>query len=69
MDDLRHLATAIKVARRARANGNHPFGAVLVIGDEPVLRAENTVITGRDRTAHAETNLVRLAEAELDPGQ
>jgi tRNA(Arg) A34 adenosine deaminase TadA len=67
MDDLRHLAAAIEVALRARANGNHPFGAVLVIGDEQVLEAENTVITGRDRTGHAETNLVRLAEAELNP--
>jgi tRNA(Arg) A34 adenosine deaminase TadA len=67
MDDLRHLATAIEVARRARANGNHPFGAILVIDDEQVLRAENTVITGRDRTGHAEANLVRLAESELEP--
>jgi tRNA(Arg) A34 adenosine deaminase TadA len=67
MDDLRHLAAAIEVARRARANGNHPFGAILVIDDEQVLRAENTVVTGRDRTGHAETNLVRLAESELAP--
>jgi tRNA(Arg) A34 adenosine deaminase TadA len=67
-EDLRYLAKAIEVAASARANGNHPFGAVLVAGDRVVLRAENTVITGRDRTGHAEMNLVRLAESELDPG-
>jgi tRNA(Arg) A34 adenosine deaminase TadA len=67
MDDLRYLAAAIEVARRARANGNHPFGAILVVAGEQVLEAENTVVTGRDPTGHAETNLVRLAAAELDP--
>jgi tRNA(Arg) A34 adenosine deaminase TadA len=66
-DDLRCLGAAIEVARRARAAGNHPFGAVLAIGGEIALEAENTVITGRDRTAHAETNLVRLAQARLAP--
>jgi tRNA(Arg) A34 adenosine deaminase TadA len=69
MDDPRHLAAAIEVARRARANGNHPFGAVLVIDDEQVLDAENTVTTGRDPTGHAETNLVRLAASRFDPAQ
>jgi tRNA(Arg) A34 adenosine deaminase TadA len=69
MDDLRHLAAAIEVARRARANGNHPFGAVLVIDGEQVLAAENTVITGRDATEHAETNLVRLASSRFGPEQ
>jgi tRNA(Arg) A34 adenosine deaminase TadA len=69
MDDLRHLAAAIEVARQARASGNHPFGAILVIGDEQVLEAENTVITGRDATEHAEMNLVRLASARFGPEQ
>ena len=63
-DDPRHLAAAIAVARRARENGNHPFGAVLVLDGQRVLEAENTVVTGRDRTGHAEINLVRLAEAD-----
>jgi tRNA(Arg) A34 adenosine deaminase TadA len=69
MDDLRHLAAAIEVARRARANGNHPFGAILVIDDEQVLEAENTVITGRDATEHAEMNLARRASARFGPEQ
>jgi tRNA(Arg) A34 adenosine deaminase TadA len=69
MDDLGHLAAAIEVAWRARGNGNHPFGAILVIDDEQVLEAENTVITSRDATEHAEMNLVRLASARFGPEQ
>jgi tRNA(Arg) A34 adenosine deaminase TadA len=68
-DDLRYLAAAIEVARRARANGNHPFGAVLAVDGDIVLEAENTVVTGRDRTGHAELNLVRLAESRLRPDE
>ncbi|HAJ38853.1 MAG TPA: nucleoside deaminase [Chloroflexi bacterium] len=59
---LTHLRTAIAVALRARAKGNHPFGAILVDVDGTVLlEAENTVNTEHDCTGHAETNLVRMA--------
>jgi tRNA(Arg) A34 adenosine deaminase TadA len=64
----RHLHAAIGLARRARENGNHPFGALLA--DEEgnvVLEAENTVRTDRDVTAHAETNLMRQASARFEP--
>lgn len=68
--DLEHLKTAIAVAWRARQNGNHPFGAVLVDEkDRVILEAENTVTTGRDSTGHAETNLVRLASGQFSPEQ
>ena len=67
-EDERHLLTAIDVARRARENGNHPFGAVLVDDTSTVvLEAENTVVTTRDSTGHAETNLVRAASQRFDP--
>ncbi|MBK9927815.1 MAG: nucleoside deaminase [Anaerolineales bacterium] len=60
--DLQHLRTAIEVAQSAREHGNHPFGAILVDeNDQVLLQAENSVITGRDCTGHAETNLMRLA--------
>ena len=60
--DLRHLHRAIAVSTLAREHGNHPFGAVLVDdGGGVVAEAENTVATDRDVTAHAETNLVRIA--------
>lgn len=61
------LVAAIEVAGRARRNGNHPFGALLAGPDGAVeLRAENTVVTLRDATGHAETNLVRMATARFD---
>ncbi len=64
---LQPLRGAFKVAQCARENGNHPFGAVLVDPKgEILLRAENTVVTSRDITAHAEVNLIRQATAKYD---
>ena len=68
--DLTHLRQALAVAQRARDNGNHPFGAILVDeADQPLMEAENTVNTAQDCTGHAETNLVRLASAHLTAEQ
>ena len=62
------LKQAVKIAQRARQNGNHPFGALLAGPDgEVLLTAENTVITGKDCTGHAETNLMRLASQHYEP--
>ena len=66
--DLRHLRTAIEVAKNAREHGNHPFGALLADENGQVLlQAENTVVTGRDCTGHAETNLMRSATQNFLP--
>ena len=66
--DLALLRTALAVARRAREHGNHPFGALLVDETGTVrLEAENTVVTGRDCTGHAETNLMRKASQAFGP--
>ena len=60
--DIQHLRMAIEVAGNAREHGNHPFGAILVDEQNQVLlKAENTVVTGKDCTGHAETNLMRFA--------
>lgn len=65
--DINFLREAFAMAKRARANGNHPFGAILVGGSgEIILEGENTVITDRDCTGHAETNLVREASRRFD---
>ena len=66
-NDLRFIRASIEVAQKARDNGNHPFGALLV--DEQgqiLLEAENTVLTNKDCTGHAETNLMRQASKMYD---
>jgi len=67
-EDEGHLVTAIELARRSREKGNHPFGSLLVDPDgKVVLEAENTVVTERDCTGHAELNLVRAACGRHSP--
>ena len=66
--DVEHLRRAIRVAQAARDHGNHPFGAILVDeNNQMLLEAENTVVTERDCTGHAETNLMRLASQQFAP--
>jgi len=71
MDDVheRFARQAVDLARQARAAGNHPFGALLVLDGNVVASAQNTVHTDRDPTAHAETNLVARAIREFSPEQ
>ena len=60
--DLQHLRAAIAASRSAREHGNQPFGAVLVDDkNKLLLKAENTQVTDRDCTGHAEANLMREA--------
>ena len=60
--DLGHLRATLALAHQARAHGNAPFGALLVDAQQQVLlAAENTAMTTRDLTGHAELNLVRQA--------
>ena len=64
------LRQAIRVADRARAAGNHPFGALLATADGGVaLEAENSVTTEHDVTGHAETNLVSIASRRFEPAE
>ena len=68
--DLAHLRDAIALSEAARRRGNMPFGAVLVAPDGAVLaRTENTILTDRDMTAHAEMNAFRAASKTCTPQQ
>ena len=58
---------AIALAREAVANGDHPFGALLVRKGAVVLTAVNTVHTDHDITRHAELNLVSQASRQFSP--
>lgn len=61
-----NLRRAIALAGDARGRGNHPFGAILVIDGAEAACAENTVLTERDPTAHAEMNLLRSLAGRFD---
>jgi tRNA(Arg) A34 adenosine deaminase TadA len=70
MTAISNICAAIALAWRAHEHGNHPFGAVLVDDhNQVVLQAENTVVTERDCTGHAETNLMRQASQRFSPEQ
>jgi len=61
-DDAAFLRMSFEVARRARAHGNHPFGAILVgPAGEILLESENGYLPDRDMTAHAERLLATRA--------
>jgi tRNA(Arg) A34 adenosine deaminase TadA len=71
--DEHFLKRSFDVARRSMANGNHPFGAILVGRDRKVLcEAENGYMPARDGTAHAErllaTQACRTISAEVLAG-
>jgi len=68
LDDETLLRRSFAVAERARANGNHPFGCLLVSprGDV-LLEVENGYLPDRDMTAHAERLLATQASKKFAP--
>lgn len=66
-DEKTFLRRAIELAARSRADGDAPFGSLLVAADGAVLAEDhNTVRSGNDITAHPELKLARWAARELD---
>jgi tRNA(Arg) A34 adenosine deaminase TadA len=64
--DEKLIRLTLKIAQSAVEHGNHPFGALLADkSGKVVLEAENRVTTGKDFTAHAETELIRKAGSEI----
>ena len=59
------IKRAYNLARKAQANGDHPFSAILVVDGEIVLECLNTVNTSRDVTRHPELDILRLAAIKL----
>jgi len=71
-DDLKFLRRAIELAARARGEGRHPFGAVMVNarGETVVEARNNAVRPSGDPTQHAEMLACRavarkMTEADL----
>jgi tRNA(Arg) A34 adenosine deaminase TadA len=66
-DDEAFLRRAIELAAAGRADGEAPFGSLLVGPNGSVLREDhNTVLSDGDITAHPELKLARWAARELD---
>jgi len=61
----KYISECYQLAERSVHKGNHPFGALLLLHDQVVLKAENTIATDRDITRHAEMNLVSKAVQNL----
>ena len=59
-DDTKYLRDTFKLAQFAAAEGNPPFGAIIVGGAQSLIQAFNTVKSDSDSTCHAEMNTLRL---------
>lgn len=55
------MRRCLELALNARASGNTPVGAVVVMEGEVIAEAEEEVPTGLDPTAHAEVLAIRRA--------
>jgi len=68
LDHETFLRRSFAVAQRARARGNHPFGAILVsAAGEVLIEVENGFMPDRDMTGHAERLLATQASKQFDP--
>ena len=61
-----YIRACIRLAEEAVANGNHPFGSVLVHDGKILLRAQNMIHTMNDIAAHPEIMLARSAASRYD---
>lgn len=69
-DDEQYLRRAIELALTSRAEGDAPFGSLLVGPDGTVLAEDhNTVLSEGDITAHPELKLARWAARTLTSTQ
>ncbi|WBB63812.1 nucleoside deaminase [Streptomyces sp. WMMC500] len=68
-DGERFLRRAFELAAQARAEGNGPYGSLLVgPGGDVLAEDRNTAVTDDDITAHPELKLARWAARRLDAG-
>jgi tRNA(Arg) A34 adenosine deaminase TadA len=60
------MREAIQEALAAKAEGNKGYGAVLVLGDQVLARAHDTISTDKDFCQHGEFKAIRQAVAALN---
>ena len=66
MTDAEYMRLALAEAERARAAGEVPVGAVVVLGGAVLGRGYNRPIEARDPSAHAEIVALRAAGVAAD---
>ena len=67
-DHHKYIRQVIEIARSAHANGNRPFGALLISANgEALASAENSQLTGEQVLAHAEMVLLHDAVRQFSP--
>jgi tRNA(adenine34) deaminase len=65
LPDEEFMRLALGEAELARAEGEVPIGAIVVVGGEVIGRGHNAVIQNNDPTAHAEIMALRDAAKRL----
>lgn len=66
IDHGKYMAIAIEEARIGASQGEQPFGAVVVVDGEVVVRTHSIKVATSDCTAHSETRAVGLATRKLN---
>ncbi|KIC14223.1 MULTISPECIES: nucleoside deaminase [unclassified Leisingera] len=66
-NDIDHLRTTVKIAHDCRAEGNHPFGAILIGPDGSVLLRGGNTYSSDKGVGHAELNVAREASQKFSP--
>jgi len=64
-DHDRFMAIAIEEAKAGAAQGEQPFGAVVVRDGEVVVRSRSLKVSACDATAHSETLAIKYATQKL----
>jgi tRNA(adenine34) deaminase len=64
-DHNRFMAIAIEEAKAGAAQGEQPFGAVVVRNGEVVVKARSLKVGTSDTTAHSETLAIKYATQKL----
>lgn len=68
-EDLRHLRRCVDLARDALADGDEPFGSLLVDADGRVLFEDRNRVKDGDHTRHPEFEIARWAASHMAPVQ
>lgn len=65
--DLEHLRETIRIAKKSRDEGNHPFGATLVGPEGDILLHSGNTYEADKGVGHAEMNVAREASRRYTP--